>query len=281
MLPPSYLSSLVGTACHTTEQTVLKLLLQFQTDANLDDASEVGGITRGKVRRYAPDEDVNGAIQSGPAAPQLSIHVSPAAAVALAHGLHHIHIPAALRALIAGSKVEWRPRMPIGLPCFKEKGPGKDANRRAEAAAVGACVRACCCDCWGFIIYPPLLPPPLPPPPHALGLAKVAAAGEPRSGPDSLFKYCELFAGIGGFRVGVDAVGGEAVFASEIDEQSRCTYASNFGQIPSGDITEYAAAQIPAFDMLCVCLFQSLPVVAVGSTNACVVFGRLYEDGIE
>lgn len=75
-----------------------------------------------------------------------------------------------------------------------------------------------------------------------------AAAGQPRTPP--LFKYCELFAGIGGFRIGVDSVGGECVFSSEIDHDARCTYAANYGEIPVGDCTEYDVTHVPSFDLL-------------------------------
>ena len=47
--------------------------------------------------------------------------------------------------------------------------------------------------------------------------------------PNARFRYIELFAGIGGFRLGLDAIGGQAVFASEIDIETRQTYLHNFG----------------------------------------------------
>jgi hypothetical protein len=51
------------------------------------------------------------------------------------------------------------------------------------------------------------------------------------------FRYCELFAGIGGFRIALDALGGQCVFASEIDQGAAETYQNNFGERPFGDIT--------------------------------------------
>ena len=59
-----------------------------------------------------------------------------------------------------------------------------------------------------------------------------------------------VVAGIGGFRLALDRVGGRCVFSSEIDHEARCTYAANFGEVPSGDITEIPEAQIPEFDVL-------------------------------
>jgi hypothetical protein len=46
------------------------------------------------------------------------------------------------------------------------------------------------------------------------------------------FRYCELFAGIGGFRIALDALGGQCVFASEIDQGAAETYQNNFGERP-------------------------------------------------
>lgn len=52
----------------------------------------------------------------------------------------------------------------------------------------------------------------------------------------STFKFIDLFAGIGGIRLGVEHVGGKCVFSSEFDEDACKTYEANFGEHPSGDI---------------------------------------------
>jgi len=65
-----------------------------------------------------------------------------------------------------------------------------------------------------------------------------------------VFRYIELFAGIGGFRLAIDALGGQCVFASELTRDARDTYAANFGDRPHGDITEIEAEDIPSFDFL-------------------------------
>lgn len=67
------------------------------------------------------------------------------------------------------------------------------------------------------------------------------------------FTFIDLFAGIGGFRLALQALGGECVFTSEWDEKSQLTYKANFGEIPFGDITkETTKEKIPdSFDILC------------------------------
>lgn len=64
------------------------------------------------------------------------------------------------------------------------------------------------------------------------------------------FKFIDLFAGIGGIRLGFESVGGHCVFSSEFDEDACKTYEANFGEHPSGDITKINAADIPDFDVL-------------------------------
>lgn len=64
------------------------------------------------------------------------------------------------------------------------------------------------------------------------------------------FKFIDLFAGIGGIRLGFESVGGTCVFSSEWDEKACDTYEANFGERPAGDITKIAASEIPDFDIL-------------------------------
>ncbi|MCL2049506.1 MAG: DNA (cytosine-5-)-methyltransferase [Defluviitaleaceae bacterium] len=64
------------------------------------------------------------------------------------------------------------------------------------------------------------------------------------------FRFIDLFAGIGGIRLGFEGVGGKCVFSSEWDEQAAKTYSANFGEMPHGDITKIKAKDIPAFDIL-------------------------------
>lgn len=67
------------------------------------------------------------------------------------------------------------------------------------------------------------------------------------------FTFIDLFAGIGGFRMAFQNLGGECVFSSEWDEQARKTYYANYGDVPFGDITkESVKNKIPkGFDILC------------------------------
>ncbi len=67
------------------------------------------------------------------------------------------------------------------------------------------------------------------------------------------FKFIDLFAGIGGFRLALQNLGGKCVFTSEWDKYSKKTYKANFGEIPFGDITMPETKNyIPdEFDVLC------------------------------
>lgn len=74
------------------------------------------------------------------------------------------------------------------------------------------------------------------------------------------FKFIDLFAGIGGFHLAMHALGGECVFASEIDQYARKTYIHNFRQISpqlfdanlfNTDIRNIVPDEIPDFDVLC------------------------------
>ncbi|HRO75858.1 MAG TPA: DNA cytosine methyltransferase [Crocinitomicaceae bacterium] len=67
------------------------------------------------------------------------------------------------------------------------------------------------------------------------------------------FKFIDLFAGIGGFRIAMQNVGGKCVYTSEWNKGAQKTYRENFGEIPFGDITKQSVKNyIPEkFDVLC------------------------------
>ncbi len=74
------------------------------------------------------------------------------------------------------------------------------------------------------------------------------------------FKFIDLFAGIGGFHLAMESLGGECVFASELDPAARKTYQANFAKISpqlfdnnlfNDDIRTVSPEDIPDFDILC------------------------------
>jgi DNA (cytosine-5)-methyltransferase 1 len=72
----------------------------------------------------------------------------------------------------------------------------------------------------------------------------------------TLIKYIDLFAGIGGTRLGVIkscfelGFVSECVFTSEWDKFAQKTYEANFGEKPEGDITKIRSADIPEHNLL-------------------------------
>lgn len=71
------------------------------------------------------------------------------------------------------------------------------------------------------------------------------------SGPSKRsFSFIDLFAGVGGMRLGFQEAGGRCVFSSEWDPAAQQTYRSNHGELPFGDITKIDANSIPDHDVL-------------------------------
>lgn len=76
------------------------------------------------------------------------------------------------------------------------------------------------------------------------------------------FRYIDLFAGIGGFHVAMNSIGGKCVFASELDKYARQSYEANYKadspwlfknnyKLFNEDITKVNPENIPAFDICC------------------------------
>ena len=67
------------------------------------------------------------------------------------------------------------------------------------------------------------------------------------------FTFIDLFAGIGGFRIAMQNLGGKCVYSSEFDAKAQESYLRNYGEMPFGDITKESTKKfIPRnFDILC------------------------------
>lgn len=83
------------------------------------------------------------------------------------------------------------------------------------------------------------------------------------------FTFVDLFAGIGGFRLAMQEVGGKCVFSSEWDPYAKKTYEANFGEVPFGDIRKIAEMDVPNHDILCAGFpCQPFSLAGVSARNA-------------
>lgn len=67
---------------------------------------------------------------------------------------------------------------------------------------------------------------------------------------DRSFTFIDLFAGIGGLRLGLESAGGRCVYSVEIDLHAQVTYAANFGPIDAFDVREVDPSSLPSCDVL-------------------------------
>lgn len=65
------------------------------------------------------------------------------------------------------------------------------------------------------------------------------------------WKFIDLFAGLGGFRLAFESLGAECVYSNEWDIYAQEIYYENFGDVPEGDITKVDEKTIPDHDILC------------------------------
>lgn len=64
------------------------------------------------------------------------------------------------------------------------------------------------------------------------------------------YKFIDLFAGLGGFRLALESLGAECVYSDEWNEPVCQVYYKNFGEIPAGDITKIDEKTIPEHDII-------------------------------
>jgi DNA (cytosine-5)-methyltransferase 1 len=64
------------------------------------------------------------------------------------------------------------------------------------------------------------------------------------------FRFIDLFAGIGGIRLGLEGAGGNCVYSIENDRYARRTYEANFGPCEGSDVRNIKPTDLPAYDVL-------------------------------
>lgn len=103
------------------------------------------------------------------------------------------------------------------------------------------------------------------------------------------FTFIDLFAGIGGIRLGFESAGGRCVFTSEWNQYSQKTYVENYGGEHAivGDIVPYPAEDVPDHDVLLAGFpCQPFSIAGVSKKNAlgrphgfeCTTQGTLFFD---
>jgi DNA (cytosine-5)-methyltransferase 1 len=115
-------------------------------------------------------------------------------------------------------------------------------------------------------------------------------ANRPQPVPESIpFTFIDLFAGIGGLRIGFQRMGGNCVFTSEWNKYAQKTYLKWFGDEPNGDITKIKPKDIPKHDVLIAGFpCQPFSIAGVSKKNSlgrahgfkCLTQGTLFFDVI-
>lgn len=79
----------------------------------------------------------------------------------------------------------------------------------------------------------------------------MASTSSTNSNPvDREFRFIDLFAGIGGLRLGLEGAGGRCVYSVEIDRHAQITYAANFNEIDAADVRSVDPSTLPPYDVL-------------------------------
>ena len=95
--------------------------------------------------------------------------------------------------------------------------------------------------------------------------------------PENKFTFIDLFAGIGGFRLAMQSIGGKCLFSSEWDKYAQLTYLRNYGEIPFGDIRNISEVHIPDHDILCAGFpCQPFSLAGVSKKNSLGKIGRAH-----
>lgn len=92
-------------------------------------------------------------------------------------------------------------------------------------------------------------------------------------------KFVDLFAGLGGFHVGLASLGHECVFACELDEGLQNVYEMNHGIRPAGDLRKIKSEDVPPHDILCAG-FPCQPFSKAGAQDGfgCARNGTLFDE---
>jgi len=132
---------------------------------------------------------------------------------------------------------------------------------------------------------------PAPPAYLAYAIQMKLFEGKEEASNKKTFRFIDLFAGIGGIRLGFETHGGQCVFSSEWNEFSRKTYFENFMNDElhkfAGDITQFDENDVPDHDVLLAGFpCQPFSIAGVSKKNAlgrphgfeCVTQGTLFFD---
>jgi len=166
-----------------------------------------------EITRYQPEPAAEG---SGEEGTQLAVHLSCIGATALHRYTHHAKtapagpdnlspparmlvpgdsLPPALQEMLDSGNCRFHAGLRIGaMACKGAQGKSFHLSKRERLASVANA---------------------------AIHTSRPSTAPEAGAPPAATFRFCELFAGIGGFRLGLAPLGGDCSFASELEPEAR------------------------------------------------------------